>query len=201
MKYILLLGVGVLIASLSFNQADNPITEEQTVETAETSPVEAVSEEINTDAPNEPVEAENTQTEAPVAPESQIDPQGCEPEMYWAQEPPHNCIPKSASSATKSSTTASSSGGCDSFRHLVGRYDWNVDTMMYAMRKESSCDPNAVGDNYAIRGVLAPSCGLLQVRTLPGRPSCEALKDPETNIQVAYNIWKGQGYRAWTTLH
>lgn len=91
--------------------------------------------------------------------------------------------------------------GCDNYRHLVEQYDWNVSTMMYAMQKESSCNPNAVGDNYVIGDIYAPSCGLLQVRTLPGRPSCAALKDPATNVATAYQIWKGQGYRAWTVLH
>lgn len=91
--------------------------------------------------------------------------------------------------------------GCETYRHMVQQYDWDVDTMMYAMQKESGCDPNAVGDNYVIAGVYAPSCGLLQIRTLTGRPSCEELKDPATNIATAYRIWQGQGYRAWTVLH
>ena len=91
--------------------------------------------------------------------------------------------------------------GCETYRHMVEKYDWNVDTMMYAMQKESGCNPQAVGDNYVIVGVYAPSCGLLQVRTLAGRPTCEELKDPATNIATAYAIWKSQGYRAWTVLH
>lgn len=84
---------------------------------------------------------------------------------------------------------------------MVQQYDWNVDTMMYAMQKESNCNPNAVGDNRVIGGIYAPSCGLLQVRTLKGRPSCEELKDPATNIATAYRVWQGQGYRAWSVLH
>jgi len=91
--------------------------------------------------------------------------------------------------------------GCEHYRSLVAQYSWNVDTMMYAMQHESGCNPNAVGDNYVIGGIYAPSCGLLQVRTLAGRPSCEALKDPATNIATAYGIWQGQGYRAWSVLH
>ena len=92
--------------------------------------------------------------------------------------------------------------GCEQYRSLLNQYTgWDVDTMLYAMQKESGCNPAAVGDNYPIGGVLAPSCGLLQIRTLAGRPSCEALKDPATNIATAYRIWQGQGYRAWTVLH
>ena len=74
--------------------------------------------------------------------------------------------------------------------------------MMYAMQKESGCNPQAVGDNYAIAGVYAPSCGLLQIRTVdPARGTCDQLKDPAFNIQKAYEIWTTQGYRAWTVLH
>lgn len=123
-----------------------------------------------------------------------IDPKGCEPEQYWAKEPPHNCI-------DKPKPKVNHPVNCEAYRHLIQKYDWNVETMMYAMRHESGCNPNAVGDNYTINGVYAPSCGLLQVRTLAGRPSCAALKDPATNIATAYQIWLGQGYRAWTVLH
>lgn len=91
--------------------------------------------------------------------------------------------------------------GCEKYRYLVEKYDWSVDTMMYAMEKESSCDTNAIGDDYVIAGLHAPSCGLLMIRTLSGRPDCETLKDPATNVQWAYNIWQSQGYRAWTVLH
>lgn len=97
--------------------------------------------------------------------------------------------------------TTAATGSCESYRALVAQYDWNVDTMMYAMSKESGCNTNAVGDNYVIGGIYAPSCGLLQVRTLAGRPSCEALKNPATNIATAYSIWLGQGYSAWSVLH
>lgn len=69
------------------------------------------------------------------------------------------------------------------------------------MQKESNCNPNAVGDNFVIAGLHAPSCGLLQVRTLKNRPDCETLKDPATNIDWAYKIWRSQGYKAWSVLH
>lgn len=97
-------------------------------------------------------------------------------------------------------------GGCEQYRALISRYDWDVRLMMAIMEGEStthgakkvSCDKDAVGDNFVIAGVLAPSCGLFQVRTLSGRPPCEALKDPETNVAAAYRIYKSQGLNAWT---
>lgn len=71
--------------------------------------------------------------------------------------------------------------------------------MLAIMKAENQgCDSSQVGDNYPIAGLLAPSCGLLQVRTLAGRPDCESLKDPATNILWAYKIWTGQGYDAWS---
>lgn len=91
--------------------------------------------------------------------------------------------------------------GCEQYRSLVDQYSWNTETMMYAMEKESSCNPNAVGDNYVIGGIYAPSCGLFQVRTLAGRPDCETLKDPVTNVSWAYKIWQSQSYGAWSVLH
>ena len=91
--------------------------------------------------------------------------------------------------------------GCEQYRPLLEKYSWNVDTMLHAMRLESGCNPHAVGDQYVIGGIYAPSCGLLQVRTLAGRPDCESLKNPTVNIATAYQIWQNQGYRAWSVLH
>lgn len=72
--------------------------------------------------------------------------------------------------------------------------------MMAIMEAESGCTATAVGDNYAIAGLLAPSCGIFQIRTLEGRPSCETLKDPSTNIEWAHKIYTGQGLAAWSVF-
>ena len=112
-----------------------------------------------------------------------------------------NTTTTAATNNNSSGYTGGVSGNCDSYRSLVAQYDWNVDTMMYAMYAESGCNPNAVGDQYVIAGLYAPSCGLLQVRTLAGRPSCAALQDPATNVATSYQIWLSQGYSAWSTLH
>lgn len=72
--------------------------------------------------------------------------------------------------------------------------------MMAIMEAESGCISGKIGDNYPINGLLAPSCGLLQVRTLEGRPSCDQLKDPHTNIEWAHKIYTGQGLRAWSVF-
>lgn len=70
--------------------------------------------------------------------------------------------------------------------------------MMEIMRIESTykgvpCNHVAIGDS----NTPYESCGLLQVRTLPGRPSCDELMDPAFNVAYAYSIYKEQGMNAW----
>lgn len=90
-------------------------------------------------------------------------------------------------------------GGCEQYRKLFSKYDWNTRTMMAVMEAESSCVSSKVGDNYPINGVHAVSCGLLQVRTIAEwRGTCEQLQDPEFNIDIAYRVYKGQGMSAWS---
>lgn len=69
---------------------------------------------------------------------------------------------------------------------------WNV------MQGESGGNPSAVGDTQPIRGVLAPSVGLFQIRTLPGRPSAGQLKNPEFNVKYAAKMQSEQGWKPWT---
>lgn len=95
----------------------------------------------------------------------------------------------------------SSGHSCEQYRHIFSKYDWNVNQMMAIAMAESSCNTNAKGDDRVIGGLHAPSCGLTQVRTLKGRPTCEALKDPATNIEWAYKIYKGQGLKAWSMFN
>lgn len=88
--------------------------------------------------------------------------------------------------------------GCENYRQLISQYDWNHEVILQIAHAESGCNPSAVGDDRVIGGVYAPSCGLMQVRTLSSRPPCNELKDPATNIAWAYRIYQGQGYRAWS---
>lgn len=84
---------------------------------------------------------------------------------------------------------------------LIHKYfpqsEWaNAERVMMA---ESGGKFDAVGDNYPIRGQTIPSVGLFQIRTLPGRPSLDQLKDPELNVQYAAQMQKEQGWQPWTT--
>lgn len=137
-------------------------------------------------------------------------PNNCDQATEWIRADNLECKQKTGTTSSTPTQPASQpvvstnygvAGNCESYRYLLAQYPgWNVDTMLYAMRGESSCNPYAIGDAYVINGVYAPSCGLLQVRTLAGRPSCAALQDPATNIQTSYQIFLSQGYGAWTVL-
>jgi hypothetical protein len=89
---------------------------------------------------------------------------------------------------------------CSDYRPLLEKYDWDVDLMMRIMQGESGCKADAVGDKHLTfnNNTQGMSCGLMQIRVLDGRPDCDTLKDPETNIEWAYKIYKTQGLRAWT---
>lgn len=88
--------------------------------------------------------------------------------------------------------------GCENYRELVNQYDWNKDVALKIMQAESGCNPSAVGDNRVIDGIYAPSCGLYQIRTLKGRPSCKRLKNPTINIEWAYKLYRASGWQPWS---
>ena len=100
-----------------------------------------------------------------------------------------------------SAPARASSGSCADYLPIIQKYDWNAGIAQAIMRAESSCVAGNVGDNYPIRGLHAPSCGLFQVRTLAGRPSCEQLKDPETNVAWAYRLYSESGWSPWTVFN
>lgn len=99
--------------------------------------------------------------------------------------------------------------GCEQYRPLFEKYEWDVKIAMAIMGAETRgrCNADAVGDNYPINGLLAVSCGLMQVRTLVGRPDCETLKNPATNIEWAHKIYQASvargssGWYPWSTYN
>lgn len=95
--------------------------------------------------------------------------------------------------------------GCENYRSLVSQHSWNVDVALNVMRAESGCNPNAVGDNhlrYIQDGIeYGMSCGMFQVRFLPGRPSCAAMQNPSENITYAYQLYASGGWRHWSVCN
>lgn len=85
--------------------------------------------------------------------------------------------------------------GCE----IVSKYNWDYQTAYAVCMAESGGNTNAVGDDFVIAGLHAPSCGLMQIRTLAGRPSCEELKDPITNMDWAYRVSNsGTNFKPWS---
>lgn len=88
---------------------------------------------------------------------------------------------------------------CSDYLSYAQKYsDWDINIVMAVMEPESGCNTGSVGDTWVINGLYAPSCGLMQIRTLSGRPTCEQLKDPTTNIEWAHRLWKANGFQPWT---
>lgn len=91
--------------------------------------------------------------------------------------------------------------GCEKWRAIVNRYDWDKKIAMAIMQAESGCNNTSKGDDRVIGGIHAPSCGLFQIRTLAGRPSCEQLYDPETNVAWAYRLHQARGWQPWSVFN
>lgn len=90
---------------------------------------------------------------------------------------------------------------CEAVRSEASKYDWDVNLIVAISKAESNCRVEATGDTsltYEQNGrVYGYSVSVLQVRILPGREHCDA-HDLKVNIECGYNIWKGQGYQAWS---
>jgi len=60
-------------------------------------------------------------------------------------------------------------------------------------KSESGLNPNAKGDvplEYWYEGKkIGHSCGIFQIRVLPGRPDCETLKNVDKNIEFARKLY------------
>lgn len=87
-----------------------------------------------------------------------------------------------------------SSGNCEAYRGLVSQYAWNVDVAMAIMHAESGCNPTA----------SSPTCdhGLMQINCVHSAQvggNLALLNDPATNVRVAFAVYSGAGWRAWTT--
>lgn len=120
--------------------------------------------------PEKPSEQPAVQPE-PINQEPIIDPNNCEPEQYWAKEPPYECIPKKqqVSSAT---TAGTSNQVVSAVMPSGGRVDWLVASGIpenewwavdYLVSRESGWNPCAY---YPRQNDCSASpstaCGLVQ---------------------------------------
>lgn len=89
-------------------------------------------------------------------------------------------------------------GDCEQYRHIIERYDWHTETAMRVCQIESGGNPTAANWNDSHQG-CSGSFGLFQVGCLHGY-SKEQLERPIFNINVAYKIYKKQGWwGGWKT--
>ena len=91
--------------------------------------------------------------------------------------------------------SSQNSGRCEEFRELVEKYPWDSKIMLAIMRAESSCNPNS--DNTGLNRDGSNDKGLFQINSIHGFSDTERL-DPIRNIEIAFRIWKSQGYQAWS---
>lgn len=87
-----------------------------------------------------------------------------------------------------------SSGNCAAYAPLVAQYGWNTQVAMAVMKAESGCNPTA----------SSPTCdhGLMQINCVHAAAvggNLALLNDPATNIRVAFAVYSGAGWSAWTT--
>ena len=77
-----------------------------------------------------------------------------------------------------------------------------ADIALAIAKAESGLNPEAVGDMHITfekdGKLMGMSCGLFQVRILEGRPDCETLKDPETNVRYAKALYDKSGFQPWS---
>jgi soluble lytic murein transglycosylase-like protein len=86
--------------------------------------------------------------------------------------------------------------GCEQYRSLVSKYDWDVNTMLAIMRAESGCNPQSANMADGHSGCTG-SYSLLQIACIHYQDGQDKF-DPETNIAVAYGVWQRGGYNPWT---
>lgn len=130
----------------------------------------------------EPLTAPETPAPAPVT---------CT-DKQWVRADGGGCIDKPVETVTPHAPVVATAGtgSCD----LAYNFDWPAATARAICMAESGGNPGAVGDT----STAYVSCGLMQIRSLPGRPSCEQLKDGAFNMQYAYNMYVGQGFQPWS---
>lgn len=90
---------------------------------------------------------------------------------------------------------------CNNFLHLLRKYNWPINTMLQIMDAETAgsvngmCDPTAsnMEPHYVNGSVYCyGSHGLFQVSCHDG-----IVKDPARNVEIAYQKYRSQGFRAW----
>lgn len=90
--------------------------------------------------------------------------------------------------------------GCEAYKHLIAQYDWDLQVATAVMRAESGCNPTAT--NKANRNGSVDR-GLFQVNSVHKAKvgNLDDLYDPATNIRIAYRVYLGSGWKAWSVYN
>lgn len=96
--------------------------------------------------------------------------------------------------------------GCENYVTIYEKhFGSKAATFLRIAKAESGCNPRAVGDThltYTQNGVLyGMSCGMLQVRFLPGRPTCSEMQNPDANAAYAAMLYASGGFGHWTVCN
>lgn len=77
------------------------------------------------------------------------------------------------------------------------------DVAIAVARAESNLEAHRVGDKHLAwdDGRNGMSCGLMQIRVFPDRPSCDELLDPVENIKYARKLYEKSGWQPWSTFN
>lgn len=80
----------------------------------------------------------------------------------------------------------------------IKKYDWNTNVAVAVAREESHFDPKAY--NPEGHNGCNGSYGIFQISCVHGY-SEEEMYDWERNIEIAYKIWKREGWIPWGVCH
>lgn len=87
---------------------------------------------------------------------------------------------------------------CPEYESLLASYQWDVNTARALMKTESGCNP--ARDNAGLNSDGTNDVGLMQINSIhvaSGLISEEARRDPKANMDAAYALYRGAGYK-WT---
>lgn len=136
-----------------------------------------------------------SQSESPDKVTWKDNPNDCDLEKQFVRKDNLECIDKPVQQKEPKRTvrtTSVNTVGCEQYRSIVNKYDWNSNVAMAVMKAESGCNPNAA--NYSDHhGQCVGSFGLMQLACF----HTENPKNPSENIRVAYQIYSRQGWQPW----
>jgi soluble lytic murein transglycosylase-like protein len=113
----------------------------------------------------------------------------------------HNAVPAATTqqSAPSEATEPIRAGlGCEAYRPIVSKYDWDVNTALAIMRAESGCRADA----YGVNTNGSNDAGLMQINSVHVGSVIGNKErfDAAANIAAAYKVYRGSGWRAWATF-